>query len=185
MCTVVLLTVPMGTDLERVGSALGCAVDEVAAPGLRRRLAARGVLPVVRKRTCDCGTQLGVRAAGDDPKAAGAPPQSLEGDRARLLRKGWSEAKIARWLGDRRRAEERRRRDQHTHHERGEGTADWLSRLARLRAEGVHQVGIQLTDQDALAVDAALPERVVRHRLEGTDGDALAELEPGVLHLFE
>lgn len=73
-------------------------VNDCVEPHLRKGEMYVSTLP--RRALCDCGTSLGwlPRELARAPKPAGG-----EAEIAKLRRKGWSEAKIARWLESRER----------------------------------------------------------------------------------
>jgi len=80
----------------------GRAAAPIDNPSIRKVLRAGECQLLTTRRQCDCGTVLGVRP--DPPEAY---EDKLAKEEARMRRKGWSEAKIARAIEDHRKADAR------------------------------------------------------------------------------
>lgn len=150
----------------------------VAAGGLSDGLLA-GLAPGERffhttPAHCDCGTPLGCASVpGRDPA------QAAEATAARLRRKGWSEAKIARALAQHADAEARPPRP------RGEpaptSLAEWRALIdAVLASNATRSLGLLWCELDDI-VDAGDRPRIRRARL---DENALAHMRRDVIHDF-
>jgi hypothetical protein len=134
MCTFNTLLLPASAQLDAVNviahATLGhrfmpqghAAIEDAAAPDARS---------FIKNNGCDCGMGLAERATN----ASHAPSD-------RELRKrraeGWSEAKIERWLAQRKVTRERHEQE---HHRRGEAHRDqarrWTAFVRRILDEGV------------------------------------------------
>jgi hypothetical protein len=122
---------------------------------------------------CDCGTALGCLTRGDrDPHHAG------ERDQERLRRKGWGEAKIARWVAERERSAGRETR-------RAEADR-WLTFIRAVLETGrTHRFGLLLhwycggieTERINLRDTRRLP-------IAQVTPDTLMEIEEDVLYEF-
>ncbi len=102
MCHFITLIVP-SADKDAVRAVMerhGRGATPIDNPSLRTLLKDQERQYLTNSRTCDCGTVLGRDQQTGDEKDA-------DREAARLKRKGWSDAKIARALGDKLRAEER------------------------------------------------------------------------------
>lgn len=101
------------------------SVAELLLPGEHQYLTAR---------FCDCGTALG-RARNEENKVA----QTLERQRMRLSRIGWSETKMERWVRDRLKADERRQNRPNV-----DKLEDWDCLLRDLKSAGVPKASLLL-----------------------------------------
>jgi hypothetical protein len=131
---------------------------------------------------CDCGTPLGARSAAP----ADDPPSDRE--LAKLRKKGWSAAKIERWLGERRLARDRRARKNAAHDASlGPALEGWVAFLrAVLEAGDVASVGLLLhwyrggvdSERIRLASRRGVPLREL-------SADLLLGIEEDVLYDFQ
>ncbi|HEX7946513.1 MAG TPA: hypothetical protein VF495_17725, partial [Phenylobacterium sp.] len=132
MCHFITLVVA-SDDPDAVDAALrshGRCATPVANPSLAAAMRADERQFLTNPRGCDCGTRLG---------AADAPEPNPATDHDRLRRKGWSEAKIARSLGDRNRAATHRAEAYEASH----GLGLWEAVIGDVRAlPGVSRVGL-------------------------------------------
>ena len=104
MCHFVTLIVPTD-DADAVGAIMkrhGRAADPIDNPSIRKVLKVGERQFLTTSGHCDCGTVLAPRH-----ETAASFEEKLAKHAARLKRKGWSEAKIARTIEDRRRADAR------------------------------------------------------------------------------
>lgn len=104
MCRFITLTAPASevTALEAVMRRHGRRAQPMDNPSVRKLMLDGERQYLTTAGHCDCGTVLGVAAATPDERE-----DDLAREAAQLTRKGWSAAKIARSLDDRRRAEAR------------------------------------------------------------------------------
>lgn len=130
------------------------------------------------RKHCDCGTALGWLLR-QEQRAAEAP------DLDKLRRKGWSEARIRRWQGERQRAVEKaeRERAEGTPHEEAERWAAYLRAL--LQSEGVSWFALLLHWYRG---DVETERICLRDTQIVTGGelstDALLRIEEDVLYVF-
>jgi hypothetical protein len=128
MCHFITLIAPQAdaAAVKSMAERHGRAAEPIDNPSIRKVLREGDRQYVTARGNCDCGTVLG--AKHQEPEAL---EDKLEKHSARLRRKGWSEAKIARAIDDRRRAEERPRPERgHT-----DSIELWTSLLTDLRDE--------------------------------------------------
>lgn len=105
MCHFITLIAPTDDQpaLAAVMKGHGRAAEPIANPSIAKILLPDERQYLTTVGHCDCGTVLGPRHH-DTPEEQ---EDRLAKEASRLARKGWSEAKIARAIGDRRRAEAR------------------------------------------------------------------------------
>jgi hypothetical protein len=119
MCQYILATFPVDADLaalERVFVAHKRGWEVLTNPHLARQLPARDVQVLTTAGHCDCGSGL-----GSQPPAVDDPERQVP----KLRKKGWGEAKIRRWLDERKGAAARNERINAT---RGRPVrADWCA----------------------------------------------------------
>ena len=179
MCTFILAVLPKDADAEAVKAIFRAHGRRcVEAGGLSDGLLA-GLAPGERffhttPAHCDCGTLLGqATSPGRDPA------QAAEATAARLRRKGWSEAKIARSLAQHAEAEARPPRPS------GDlaptSLAEWVALIdAVLASNATRSLGLLWCelDDDVEATDRP------RIRRDALDEDALAHMRRDVIHDF-
>ena len=179
MCTFILAVLPKGADAETVKAifrAHGRRSVEAGglSDGLLAGLASGERLFHTTPGHCDCGTPLGrATSPGRDPAKA------AEATAARLRRKGWSEAKIARALAQHAEAEARPPRPS------GEpaptSLAEWMTLIdAVLVSKATPSLGLLWCELDDV-VDAVDRARIPRAAL---DEDVLARMRRAVIHDF-
>lgn len=137
MCTVVLVVLPENADAERVASAaeeLRPRLREVSNPHLAAQLGSGERVFTTTGAGCDCGTELG--SAREDADALAVVS---ERDITKKRRKGWSDARIARWVEDRERGAATRERSRRHAAEHGltREAAMWMAWLRALADERV------------------------------------------------
>lgn len=181
MCTFVTALLPRSADLARIRSAVGPATEvlrPIVNPSVERYVGADGAYYRAYEGMCDCGVALG-RAAHDT--SSGKPPEVQV--RA-LRRKGWSEAKVQRWLEEKsdaaaRKAAERQARADHD-------LARWYRLLAATVGSGaspwvallIHEYNGGLETDD---IDIRRREEVPLSRV---DDDTLQNMQQDVLYVF-
>lgn len=182
MCTFITL-IAANDDLDRINAILASLdnrghvrrAERVETPGLRACLAPQEREYWLSRGTCDCGTYLGHEfQRGENPEEARAAAIS------RYRRKGWSEARIARALADKARAEARPARRQPN-----EDAAYW-SHLMNALAEGLGLQRLGLMHHFYRTSPGQEPESATR--TEGGHiahaGDVLGRMQDGVIHDF-
>jgi hypothetical protein len=140
VCTFITL-IAASDDLDRVNAVLSTLnrrdyqrrAVRVDTPAVRRVLAAEEREYFLVHGPCDCGTFLGHALGGDaDPDAKRAA------DIERYRRKGWSDARIARAIGEKHRADARPSR-----HKPNEDAAYWIDLMMALATElGLKRLGL-------------------------------------------
>ena len=134
MCTFITIVLPASANLPGVktlAEAAGLGFAPYRNPNLERQLQSGELLVRSTLGHCDCDTPLACLAAGQETKIAEQP--------VRPPRKGWSAAKLARWVEQKRAAADR--------DERGvladERLDRWLTfLLGALSVKGVTFVGL-------------------------------------------
>ena len=114
MCTYITAVVSAGADeaaLRQIADRWGHGWEAIDNPHVQAQLKTGERYFLTTRKRCDCGTALG--SAGPEWRHRRKDPTDRVPE---LRRKGWSEAKIARWLEDKQRAA--------GHHERKEA---WLA----------------------------------------------------------
>ena len=104
MCVYVTAVLPGGTDLESAKPKFevhGFAFQRYANASVTEALSPGATLVLTTRGHCDCGTAIGSACATN-------PRPDPERHVARLKAKGWGDAKIARWMESRSRADESR-----------------------------------------------------------------------------
>ena len=104
MCHFVTLIVPTG-DIDAVGAVMGRhgrVAEPIDNPSIRKALREGEHQYLTARGHCDCGTVLAPRH--DTPEAF---EEKLAREAARMTRKGWSKAKVARAMEDRRKSNAR------------------------------------------------------------------------------
>jgi hypothetical protein len=144
MCHYITATLPPGADLTSVAAIFkdckfGFGLIENAH--VIAQLPAGSSYVLTTRKHCDCGTVLGSMA-----HAVEATPGSLDRDLERLRRQGWSEAKIQRWVAEKKAAREKDERKAQHEAERGTpGAKPWIDLLSAVLASGAtKQLGILL-----------------------------------------
>jgi len=177
MCTRISVFVPSSANLDALESWAGkCGVGLERVPGPEGQC--RGTSILVTRSYCDCGTPLGtVRGGGrrHDPERS-----------ARQLReRGWSEAKIARSLAQKR--EVTSRRDARRRATALAGLREWVAFLQGAPAHGqLDSIGLFLADDGRWLSETDLMYRPRdRSPLAAVDAEALAQLHFGLLYQFQ
>ena len=109
MCWFEYLAVPSGADLDVLAKTLGGEHRQLRAeegPAIRRWLAAEWQLFEFTRGHCACGSCLGERVIYDRP-TADDDHDRIDREAERHRKRGWSEARVARWLAEKRAAAER------------------------------------------------------------------------------
>lgn len=179
MCTFILAVLPKDADAETVKGIFrahdrACFEAGRLSAGLLAGLAPGERMFHTTPAHCDCGTPLGwATVPGRDPAKA------AEATAARLRRKGWSEAKIARSLAQQTASDERPPRPS------GElaptSLAEWVALIdAVLVSNATPSLGLLWCELDDV-VDSADRPRIRRAAL---DEDVLVHMRRDVIHDF-
>ncbi|MGN6152527.1 MAG: hypothetical protein ACTHOH_11050 [Lysobacteraceae bacterium] len=179
MCTFILAVLPKDADADAVKAIFrthgrACVEAGRLSSGLLAGLAPGERFFHTTPAHCDCGTPLGeATLPGRDPA------QVAEATAARLRRKGWSEAKIARSLAQQTASDERPPRPN------GDlpptSLADWVALIDTvLASNATRSLGLLWCELDDV-VDPADRPRIRRAAL---DQDALARMRRDVIHDF-
>jgi|SRR5581483_653118 len=176
MCTRISVFVPSSANLDALESWAGeCGVGIERVPGSEGQ--SRDTTILVTRSYCDCGTPIGkMRRVGPqhDPERA-----------ARQLReRGWSEAKIARSLAQKKEAKQRR-------DARGQATAvaglrQWVTFFKGAPAHGrLESIGVFFREDGRWLSDMDLMHgQRESSALAALDAEVLAQLREAVLHQF-
>lgn len=178
VCHYLTAALPEGVDLPALAPILKThrqTLTPLSNPWVEAQLPAALAYSSACGKHCDCGTAVGWLAQ-QDPLEPGA-------DATRLRRRGWSDARVQRWLEEKGRAHEKRFRDREgsTPHDEAEAWAAFIRALligGRLNCFGL-----------LLHWYSGSPE-TERFRLRDTrtaspDAGAILRVEEDVLTLFE
>lgn len=181
MCTFITAVLPASADADAVAAIFRAhgrvCVARPADAGESRALATGERLFHTTPTHCDCGTPLGrsTWGSGRDKSADMA---------ARLRRKGWSEAKIARAVMQRAEADARPPRP------RGEpaptSLAEWVALIdAVLASRATPSLGLYWENTPGADDDSVSSTPRVRIPRSSLDDAVLAGMAEGVIHAFE
>lgn len=186
MCRYITAAIPPRTDLRRLEAAAarhGLRFAPLANAFVQAQLPPGAAYMEKGSACCDCATVLGSLGAGcGGRRADGAGTSEL----AKRRRASWSEQKLARWLADRARTQEKRARHAgDVGRERRHEAREWLAFLHDALASGLPYLGLLLHFYRLTPSN----ERIQFERSESipvanlTEG-ALMRLEEDVLYLF-
>ena len=183
MCTFITL-IAATDDADRLNSALATLdrrgqvrrAERIDTPGLRPLLAADEREYLISRNPCDCGAFLGSALRNDED-----PQETRAAEIARYRRKGWSEARIARALTDRGRAEARP-----SGRTPNEDAAYWIELLTTLSRElGLKRLALMHHFYDK---SPGIEPEIATRRRAGPVREAaevLASMGDAVIHDFE
>jgi hypothetical protein len=180
MCLFVALVLPSYArirDLEQVFESRLVAFEN---DSLREQLPPEDLVVRESRKSCDCGTELG--AGFDEPERP-----TLEKDLRRLRRKGWSQAKIEKWLANKSRASSARSRAVQGHAERNGLSAEIWVRRIRVALEGnsTRRLGLVLHDyEQAVSSESVSLVGKKRVRLDELSVECLLGMERDRLYEF-
>jgi len=100
MCDFITATLPANTDAKRAAGIFArhkLGFKEIENDSVRKYLEAGDLYILTTRGHCDCGTVIGSHYRDPQP-AAEKKEQFLKRDIEKLKKKGWSQAKIDRWL---------------------------------------------------------------------------------------
>jgi hypothetical protein len=174
MCTTIYLTVPAGADRAPISETLRARGYHFAVVGQGDGELVLSLLSAYG--ACQCGTPLG---SGARPREWST--SEFERNVARFRKRGWSEAKIERWLDDKHAAHTKEER---ISHDRSEGPAaanveSWLMLIRELSAR-LERFGVLVTDGEPWWENIGRRHVPVRQ----VDAVALRQMERGRLHVF-
>lgn len=185
MCLYITATLPRGANLDCVAPIFGTyklSFKTISNPHVLRQLHPGDVYISTTSRHCDCGSVLGSLGGRN-----GNEPEGYEHELKKLRRKGWSEAKIRRWLGQKEQTKEKHVREDESRVGCEMPVArywvDFIS--AVLNSKCTDRVGILLhfyhTDVEGERIKLLGNERV---KLEGLTPRVLMEMQYDVLYEF-
>jgi hypothetical protein len=183
MCTFVFSVLPPGAEVERVRPALGDGPFGFFPTGYTEQFTdVEGTIFLATNRHCDCGTPLG--NGRNEAARHDVAERSIEAQAERLLRKGWTEARLRRWRDEKARSlAKREARPTGWGMSREEELAAWMSLVVgAARLPSVSWVGLfrhSTWDREGTRVRG--PVRVALSRLSS---EMLSELEEDVLYRF-
>ncbi len=144
MCHFITMILPASApspSLRRLADVHALALTPYANPSIDSQLIHGEYAFYATRAACDCGTELGAGGTSEPPEAG----SSLDPDATRLRRKGWSDAKIDRWIQQKTVASRNRARRARTHGTpETPGAADWARFLGDALATGIDRVGLML-----------------------------------------
>lgn len=178
MCHFITATVPGDADLKQVRAVIAAhkrGFQRLANSHLQPQLPPGDQYLGLTWRMCDCGTVLGCLASQEEDSAK---PGMRETEK--LRRKGWSQARIERWTGERERSREKRGQAQEQRLAEAQGWLDFLRAL--LSSGGVAHVGLLLhwyrtgPEEERFAI-----QRTETVRVDEVTPEALMRIEEDVL----
>jgi len=153
MCRTIYLTVPRDVDEARVNAGMRRFLSDWAVPigtvGIGRYQNDL-LLSVENPQGCQCSTWLGSVSAPDEPNQA-----AVDRSVAKLRGRGWSEARIRRWLDEKEKSRSKEERIFYGRVGGGTPVADpWQLLLDQLLVnEGIDHVGLLLGWNEPLPLD--------------------------------
>jgi hypothetical protein len=184
MCHFITATVPHNADLKQVRAVIAThkhGFQQLANPHLQPQLPPDDQYLGLTRKMCDCGTVLGCLSQSEGK----AVPEARE--REKLRRKGWSPARIERWVAERERAGEKRARDRGQAQEQRMAEAQgWIDFLrALLSTKGVAHVGLLLHWYRSAPEDERFAiQWTEKIRVDEATAEGLMRIEEDVLYLF-
>ena len=181
MCIFITAALPAKANVEAIRKAMG-APDDVLRPLANARVLARieagaGYYRALQQ-WCDCQVVLGSRGDSSDQ------PDDTEHEYAKRRKKGWGEAKLARWLETRKRLADARHQGAGAYNDRA---IVWWNRLIEcsLREGGARWMALLRHFGGDPASEDVVWKREQRIALADVTGDLLLDLEEDVLYRFE
>ena len=177
MCHFVLAAVPRDANLEEVRAIAKKHMRPLSDPSI----AFAGAGPqrpadlYYTTKHCNCGTAIG---AGADRSQAWRPSDK---ELRKLRRKGWSEAKIARWVAEHERTDARRKAKELALEHRSQPEVEsWLALAAEVLASGAaNRFGILLVWSPGASIEL---EDEIRTPIDEASSSLLFEAREGVLY---
>jgi hypothetical protein len=185
MCLYITATLPRDAKLDCVApifETFKLSFETVSNPYVLKQLPPGEVYISTTTSHCDCGSALGSLGRSDRDE-----PESYEHGLKKLRRKGWSEAKIRRWLEQKAQTREKHAREDEARAGSNTPVAQsWVDFIsAVLNSKCTDRVGILLhfyhMDVEGERIKIAGNERVKR---EGLTPRLLMEMEYDVLYEF-
>jgi hypothetical protein len=185
MCTFIAAMLPpsaQAAEFRALADVCGLAWKPLMNRYLLAQVTAGSLWFLTNRKHCNCGTALGAATRSDEVSF-----HNPESEIPKLQKKGWSEAKIERWLGDKSATVARRQKEAvERAAEKGAELESWLRFLrAALESDSSDRVGVLLHEYSGL-VDG---ERVAikgRKAVEGANmtSELLRGMESDVLYEF-
>ncbi len=181
MCEFITATLPKDAELalcREIFDRHKLGFEEIENFSVRESLETGDYYISTTRGRCDCGTVLGSEAEGDKPDSAETAKYEIAAIE-KLEKKGWSQARIERWLKERRLANDKDKRGQAAGHEsRLVFASDWIEFITDiLTSNAASRLGLLVR-----SYTGSLSERVV---LKGKLRASLEELTPTILLRME
>ena len=185
MCIFIAAMLPpsaQAADFRAFADDCGLAWKPLPNRHLSAQVSAGSLWFLTNRKHCDCGTALGAATRSDEVSF-----HNPESEIPKLQKKGWSEAKIERWLGDKSATVARRQKEAVDRGaEKGAELELWLRFLhAALESDSADRVGVLLHEYSGL-VDSELVAIKGRRAVKGADmtSELLRGMESDVLYEF-
>lgn len=186
MCLYITAALPRSAKIDRVApifETYKLSFETISNPYVLKQLHPGDVYISTTSHHCDCGSVLGSLGGRDEDE-----PEGYEHELKKLRRKGWSEAKIQRWLEQKgRESEKHARKDADRARVNTPHAQHWIDFIsAVLNSKCTERVGVLLhfyhMDVEGERIKIA---RTVRVRLEELTPRLLMEMEHDVVYEFE
>ena len=182
MCTYITYVASPDTDLRSLSAAFGHALERVGNSHAEAQLDAGELWLAKQGPSCDCDTALG----SSNRRGRDSDPDHARG-LAKLRKQGWGEAKLEKWLENKRRSADKAERNQEA--ARAEGRRELqrpVESMRRALDSGVStEVWVVLHDYSGELESEQLElRRRERRSLHSLETDELFDLEEDVLYSF-
>ncbi len=182
MCTIITFVLPGDADLERVSEFFLDPLETVDNRYVLAQLDTKEVYAAGTGKGCDCGTAIGSLAGSDR-----SGEHDLSTELRKLRNKGWGEAKIEKWLENKRRVKEKRARTARAVANSPQPEADrWLTSIRGAVESGATRYLGLMYHWHRGRVDREKIEITKRQQvnLRATEPKDLLSFEEDVLHVF-
>ena len=168
MCTFVTAVLPQGADIVRIRAVLGPssqALRPLVNRSVQRCFGAEACYYRAYESSCDCGVALG--GAAYDAGSSRPPEEQVPA----LRKKGWREAKIRRWLVEKREATARKLAERESKAKSdlqrwrrlldatvGSGASPWAALLIHEYSGGLETEAISLVGREEISMSRASDE---------------------------
>lgn len=182
MCTFVTASLDIGADAERAAHEFEEAsrrLSPLLNPTVEKHLGRDRRYYSTTLLSCDCGTPL---ASARFERLATHEHGKVSRELLKKRRAGWSDAKVERWLHDKRHA----RAAQRSSHRRGEEEEleKWVELIHRVLARSAKEVGLLVHEYSGGLSDPLELKEPVRFSAAAVDCQFLRELELDRFHFI-
>lgn len=136
MCHYITAIVPKQADIQalnRIGQPYGLTFSPLENDSVEKQLRSDQQYLWKESKFCDCGTAFGAFALDGNKK-----PDTYKKDLKKLRKKGWSEAKIQKWLDNKARTEQKEVRSEEWSKKKYEQDAQvWIQFLTELSTKNI------------------------------------------------